>query len=320
MIEYLEKLIEDREYLQAVSYAERLLLDTEHTSQEIVAIHCAMLTARVWLGENHGALVTGELVLQLAKELEAWDYYGTACLSMGVVHGRLCQYDAALQSWYDYIEHRRFYDDAIKHEAVVWFNIGKVCIVTGDRQQALTSLAHAMEACNRIVGHGRYAHGIRQALINVYIEAGETSPVPGLLVKCDHYLRHHPDALEVHESWLWELKLRAEFAAATDRPQRAIAVALHGIAQSEGMPRHQFSFHMLLANLQKKRNHTKESLGHSLAARVYAVQSQRYDYEAEATNLMYEIMNHNPDAFRDMVLYYQQAELDSILHVEVGSV
>lgn len=303
MIEYLEKLVEDREYQKALAYAEELMLKSDQTAMELLAINTAILVCRCRLDEFYGALVPGQFCVKLARDLEAWDYYGMACSFLGVAYSRLRQFESAITSLWDYIEKIPYYKDALRFEVRTWYNLGIIYTAVGDRWNSSQALSRALEAASRS-GNEREAHGIRQALIQARIESNQLELIPVLLAKCLHYLRSQPEGLDIRESRLWHFKLRAEFALATNRLGRATAVATRVLNQCEDHSLFQFYFHMLLARIAQRSGNAIEALGHCLAARIHAVRCRRFDLESTAVEFIYDVTQAEPIDLHDVDAHY----------------
>lgn len=287
MIEYLELLVEDGDYNKGLSYAEQLLLNNECSPSGLVAIHCSILRCRYYLNEYYGALMSGKLVLRLAEELGEWDYFGTACLYVGSVLDRLGQPEAARTHCYDYLANTHKFGRALRHQTMIWSNLGIYHTQLGDGPEAVRALTRALDLATA-AGNARHAHGIRHGLIQAFIKFGTFTEVPALLAKCLHYLRHETNSPDHRDSLLFHFKLRAEFALLTNRPDRALAVARRGLHYAAERPDHLFNLHMVCARVCLYTGNSTDAVMHSLAARVSAIQVRRFELEALAAEFMYE--------------------------------
>jgi tetratricopeptide (TPR) repeat protein len=314
MIEYLEKLVRlDRDYAKGVAYAEQLMRSHDNSPKDLLIINCALLLCRYTLHEYNGAVVAGQMAMKLAEELGEWDYYGIASLDLGACFMILAQYQDAIEILYRYLSKLPYYQHAAVQEPKVWFNLGRTYTALRQPSEASDALSKALQAAVRLEHH-RYAHGIRHALIDVYTQAGNLREVPRLIAQSSHYLRHNPDAVDGHNSWQWHLKLRIDYVIATKRLKRAEALALRGLSDSDGEPRHQFVFHMQLACVTRSCGWFSQALGHFLAAQVYAANCQRRDLESEASQAAYELTRDHPGVDVQMNAYYLSRDLDSIPH------
>lgn len=312
MVDYLEHLIESRQWEQAIRYAEEILLQGNCSQRDIMVTNRCLLTARIETGEVNGALVAGQMAIQMALDLQEWDYYGTCCVDMGLTHVRLQQSDLANHYYYEYLAKLPYYVHALRWEADVCYNLGRNQASAGQIQEAIQSFERALRAADR-TGDSRVAHGVRHALIETYIKAGEVGPVPQLLARCAHYLRHHPRARDIRQSRLYHLDLRAQFALLTNRFDRALAIALRGLQESEGDPQHQYDFHMVLARIALRTKFVQVAFGHLLAARVYSVRCRRYDLEARVSEHMYKIMKDTPNVLQEMECYIMTDSLSPMV-------
>jgi tetratricopeptide (TPR) repeat protein len=310
MIEYLDKLIQDKEYGKATEYAERLLLDRDYSPVELLAINCALLTARVHLGEHHGAVMIGEVAVKDARELEQWDRFGMACLDLGFAYHRLQRYSEAIATWYDYLHHLPFLDSALKYETSVRANIALAFNALGDSSNAAKELRLAVVTAQRN-GDQRMVHAMRHLLINTLLSMGDFTDIPRLLAQTGYYLRHNGNSDNYGDSLHWHMKFRVDYAILTHRLSRALGLALRGLDMVEGQPIYQFTFHMLLAKISRQFGRARDSLGHLTAARVYAMRSHRYDLESQAIEALYEYTKGQPDAVSELDQYYLADSLSS---------
>lgn len=303
MIEYLEKLLDGRENEKALAYAEQMLRDSRSTPLEMLAAQVGLLKVRCWLNQDDQAIGPGCVAIRMASELEEWDYHGLACLFLGGVYQKLRKHREAIDVLHQYFGHFHLYGTARSYQANAWYNLGLLYAASQNHKQAMQAFMKALEI-TEAAGWHRFAHGIRQALVEQYIRNGDVGQVPLLLAKSGHYLRHHPNELDATQSRLFHLKLRAEFAMSTKRLDRAHAVALRGLSESAKRLEHLCYFHMVLANIARQKGRPVEALGHASAAKVYASKDHRYDLESEATNLCYEVMKSNPGALAELDRHY----------------
>lgn len=298
MIQYLEQLVEEGQYQQVLTYAETLLLSQDHSPRELLMIKAALLKARCELNEYQGALVSGRLAIRLALDLEEWDYFGTSAFLLGPVYIRLQQPEVAISTCLEYLENLHKYARALKYETTVWFNLGMSYMALGDSQEATKNMWKALEISER-KHTDRDTHGIRHGLVYMLTKLGDYRPIPGLLAKCAHYLRHHPEASRAKESWFWHYIMRAEFAAVTNRVHRAEAVARRGLFLSHNLPEQQFFFYMVLARIAQKIS-LRDAARHSLAARLCAIACRRYDLESESADFLYATTKLDPNAIEEL--------------------
>lgn len=300
MMEYLEKLVEDREYDKALAYAEQLLLNREVQPNELMVINCMMARARVMKTEFHGAIISGVLSLRLAKDLEEWDYHGLSCLALSASYIMLRQFAEASDICYEYLAYLPMYSKASSQfEVRIWYNLGIIHNRLGNGHEAIRSLHRAVEAARRLE-NDRDMHRVRHALIGAHLVTQDYRAVPGLLAKCLKYLRNNAQEPGGYESKLWHFVLRSEFGLATNRLSRADLVANHGLRLASGYPRHQFQFHLILSRIAYVKGQLKQALGHTLSARVYAIRCHRFDLETEASELMYELATKQPGVLGEL--------------------
>lgn len=301
MIDYLEKLVADGEYGKALTLAAQLLLNVENTAFDLLRLNNAFLRSRFETGEYHGAVVSGQLALKLAIDLEAWDYHGHVCQYLGLSHYRLCQWDKAMDYWFQYLSHRNCYGEALRHEVAVWYNQGVIYYQNGDTARAMDAFRKAIETATRN-GNDRQVHGLQHALIGAYMGLGELQMVPGLLAKCLYYLRHNPTAPDYDQSRMYHYCLRVEFCLKTGRFMQAKRLALFGLRLCRDWPRGKYEFWLLLAKISKAEADITAAIGHAVMARNSAIECRRFDLELEAAEYMYELMSafadRPADAFR----------------------
>ncbi|HYF91693.1 MAG TPA: hypothetical protein VD969_05575 [Symbiobacteriaceae bacterium] len=302
MIEYLERLVEEEKYREALDVAERLIGQVEDP-REIVRIHAARVVSHCLLGEEQAALASGEFAIGLAQNLEDWDSYGTMTLYVGVAYARLGQLPEVVSRMYEFLAKAHLYQTASEYEYNAWYNLGYAQIALNEPNAATVSLSNALKAAERS-GEHRYAHGVRQSLVDAYLRAGLFKPIPRLLAECAAYLRQHPE-LSMHKmSWANHIRLRCEYALATGRLDRARVLATRALQAVQGEPDHRFLFHVVLAKTASRMDLPEEAIGHGLAARTCAVVCRRPDWEKESTDLLIEMIHRYPDAISSVDQYH----------------
>jgi tetratricopeptide (TPR) repeat protein len=295
MLDYLEQLIKEQQWEEALILAERLLLDQENRVEDLFRINMALVTARAALGEYAGVILLGEHSLGMAADLQAWDQYLTLCHYVGVSYSCLNQWDLAKEAWHNYINHLPLYGQDHFFEVITWFHLGLAYEVGGELEAAVKYHLKAREVAERF-GTDRQLLGVNHALIHDYVKLGRFEPIPRLLAKTAHFLRKNPDAEEWGKAKLFNLQVRANFALQTKRYKRARQVALRGLNLAVNEPLHQFSFHMILASVAQATGRTGDMINHYLAARVAAIRARRYDREYDAAESLYKFMQAQPNA------------------------
>lgn len=302
MIEYLEKLVEEERWPEARRYAEQLLISRDNTPRGLLLIYYALLTGDVYATRYEAAIPSGQIAISLALELAEWDYYGIACITIGAAYYNLNQEEQALDWWLKFFVGLPQYKRAAEREALIWYNIGLAYIKVGKTGEASNALLRGIDSAT-LVGNERFAHGIRQALVDVYLNDNKLSRIPLLLAQCGTYLRGHPD----HGSWLSHQRLRAMHALKTQRLSRARALALNGLNTAEQYPTNQCEFHLVLALVAKETHSAVETLGHALAAQALAIMCQHQPLASEATQIIYEVVRNQGDVVERTNAYYLSA-------------
>ncbi|MFZ5816878.1 MAG: hypothetical protein ACOY93_16550, partial [Bacillota bacterium] len=296
VLEYLEKLVEDKEYEKALEYAEQLLLNPENKPWDMMVIYAMLLQARFETAEFYGAQVAGQLAVKMAQDLEAWDYYGTSTLCLGTSYDRLGQKENALSAWYDYLAHVTLYRYDLKpmHHVMVLYNIGLVLAELERFEESLVTLRKAAETAMHY-NNQRAAHGIRHALIDAHLKFGRVEEVPRLLAQSAHYLRHNTGVVDYMQSLLWHQVLRVRYAVETHRLKRAAKVAERGLRLAEGWPNVLYQMHLWLARIHEQSGDIRRALQEALHARTVAMSSRRFDLEFAAANYVYGLLSSHGD-------------------------
>jgi tetratricopeptide (TPR) repeat protein len=302
MIEYLEQLIDSKEFEKALAFAEQLLLAGTSNPKQLVAIQSAIVDSRLQLKDYGGAIVAGEIAVRLAMENREWDCFGVTCMNMGVAYYYLRDWGQAINAWTAFLTALTWYHKCSAFEATVRYNLGLAQNAVGDFKQACHSMEQAISAAKRF-GNEDFAHGIRLALVGALLKAGTLNPIPRLLAQCGRYIRTHRDNIEVHDSGLWHISLRVEYTFTTGRLDKARRLALRAVFNPDARSDHQFSFHMLLARMAHRRRCEVEALGHALAARIHAEQCHRHDLLVEADDLASEVAGGRLSLMRTLDQY-----------------
>lgn len=286
MIEYLKQLMERQLWKDALSYADGLTQSGNLTSEDVVIVYCAILRGRIALGEYDGAIHAGELAVSLAAQAEDWDAYGTAYNDLGVAYFMLKRHEQSIRCFKAYIDECAKYNGATRLQSTVWFNLSCVFGAEGNGPEAIHALTQALETAP-LSDDPQRTQSLMLSLINAYLRAGQTGPVPRLLAKSAHHLRS--SGVVNRERSLYLALYRAEFALLTGRLRRARLLAVRGLVVSGEAYRHKFEFHMLLAEIEKKRDVKSFALEHAISARIYAVGCQRPDLEALAVSVLEQL-------------------------------
>lgn len=312
MIEYLETLIQDREFEKALASAEQVLLNPDNTAWDLMAVYSYLCHARCKTGEFYGAQVAGQLAVKMAQELKAWDYFGYSSLWLGVCYDRLRQPDNAIATWYDYLAHLPSYRGAAKYHVIVFFNIGLVTVQTGRIEEGLNMLRKAENAANKAKDY-RKAHGIRHALIDAQLRYGQLDEIPALLAKCAYYLRHNPTVTSYTQSLVWHLVLRIRYALATKRPHRALRLANRGICMTANLPAQGYHFRHLGAQAYEQLGDLRMAMVEGVQARAAAIEARRFDLEYDVTNYIYGLLSNHPDLGDRFGSYHDEAWDPSVI-------
>lgn len=302
MIDYLEQLVEERKFREALALAERLLSEAKD-SKDALRIHAARVVAHCRLSDFQAALAGGDFAMKLAEDLDDWDAYGVVALFVGVAYSKLGQLSEAITRISAYLANLHRYTKALAHEYNAWYNLGILQLELNRPVEATRALSNAL-TCALRNPDPKYAHGVRQSLIDAYLRAGSYEPIPRLLAQCGRYLRNNPDVPMHKMSRANHMQLRSEYALATGRVERARSLAAHALADVAGEPAHEYLFHMVLAKAAARQGMPAEALGHGLAARSCAILSRRPDLEREAGDFLHELTQTYPSAIETVDKHY----------------
>lgn len=299
MIEYLEKLVEEKQYEAAIRYAEQMLLGGNCSTKEIVRIYGALTICRLMLGEYYGAVVAGRVCKEAAEEAGDWDTLGLVCRDLGVAYARLGQLQTVIAHYYDFLSHLNQYSRSYEWQALVWFNLGLSYRETGDLNQAVNALTRGLEVAVR-EGRGRLAHGLRHALAHVLIRLGRLQEVPRLLAQALAYIHRLPRGVDRTQTLLWHHFIRVEFAAQTNRFHRAVQLTQRSLGLASGFPDIQSNLMLVLATVSARQGNNSLAIRHLLSARVFAIQGRRYDLELQASEWMYRLSKEDPASLENL--------------------
>jgi len=288
LIEYLEKLVEDGDYNAAIECAERLMLSGDNSAIELARIHCGLLISRYQTDQFYAASVSGQLALNLARELEEWDLLGRCCFWLGCTYHRLGNPQLAISTLLQYFNYKIYYSASASLEPLIWVNIGIFHTKMDDPTGAIGYLKRAVEAA-RARGDSYIHNASRHALVEAYVLKGDLRSVPRLMAESLHFLRHNEDKWFAADSYLWHMLIRAKYAVQRNLVDRAIAIATRALKGSENRNNQQFYLNMLLAGLFMKKGLINEAFGYSLSARICAIRGKRYDFESQAMDLIYQM-------------------------------
>lgn len=296
MLDYLEQLIKEQKWEEALVIAEQLLLDQQNTVEDQLRINLALITARTWLGEYAGVVLLGDHAARIAADLEEWETFLTIHHYLGFSYFVLEQLLEAKKVWVRFIEHLPKVGHRHMFEVMTWFHLGIAAEKESDLNVAVSYFLKAREVAERN-GNRRQVLGLNHALINAYTKLSEFHLVPPLLASAASYLRNNHDVADGQKARLYHLQVRANFALSTKRYIRAKLVATRALTHSADAPANQFNIHMILAAVAKQMGSSSEMVDHYLRARVSAIRARRYDCEVNAAESLYSFIQSHPGAF-----------------------
>jgi tetratricopeptide (TPR) repeat protein len=294
MLDYLEQLIQEQKWEEALVLAEQLLSTERFTVEEQLRINVALVIARASLEEHSGVILLGDHVARMATDLKNWEAYLTVHHYLGYAYGVLNQWADAKQVWLKFIDILPVYGSGHRFEVMTWYHLGIASLKENDVDSAITYYLRARAVAERNGNH-RQIVGMNHALIQAYIIQGKFDPVPSLLASAAHHIRSNREAKHWNAAWQWHLQIRASFALATKRYHRAKLIAIKAL-NSNLSHVHQFHMHMILASVARNQGTSNEMIKHLLCARVAAIRARRYDCEVEAADTLYQVVQVQPSA------------------------
>jgi tetratricopeptide (TPR) repeat protein len=307
MLDYLEQLIKERKWEEALIVAEQLLGQQGNTVEEQLRINVALITARASLEEHSGVILLGDHTARMAADLEDWEAYLTVNHYLGYAYGVLHQWAEAKQAWLNYIKTLSVFGSEHPFEVTTWYHLGVACLNENDADSAISYYLQARKVAERNGNH-RQVLGVNHALIQAYIRKGNFGPIPALLAKAAHYIRTNRTVNEWDHARQWHLQIRASFALATKRYHRAKLIASRALTFKIA-PLHQFNMHMILASVAKHQGSPAEMIDHLLRARVAAIRARRYDCEVEAADTLYQFVQLDPNMLERSIGQFSKQEL-----------
>lgn len=295
MLDYLEQLIKEQKWEEALVVAEHLLLNQGNTVDDQLRINLALIIARAYLGEYAGVILLGDHVARMAADLEQWESYLTLHHYLGFSHSVLDQWSEAKSAWLNYVECLERLGRSHTYEVMTWFHLGVVSEKENDLDSAIRYFHKARSVAERN-RNSRQVLGVNHALIAAYTKQGKFDAVPPLLASTARYLRHNPDAADWEKARLHHLQVRASFALTTKRFHRAKRIALRALVHADAAPTQQFQLHMILATVAKHVGISSDMVEHYLRARVAAIRARRYDFEVDAAESLYHFVQANPSS------------------------
>lgn len=295
MLDYLEQLIKEQKWEEALVVAEQLLLNHDNRIEDQLRLNVALIMARAFLGEFSGVVLLGDHAARMAADLGNWEAYLTIHHFLGYSFSVLGNWEEAKRVWLDFIEHLPVYGEEHLFEVMTWFHLGVASEKENDLESAVRYFIQARQVAERNANE-RQILGVNHALITAYTKQGKFRLVPALLMKAARYLRHNQGVSLWNKAWLHHLQVRASFALATKRYQRARLVAQRALSHPGAEPIHHYHIHMILATVAKNEGDPSELVDHYLRARVSAIKARRYDFEVDAAESLYLFVQTNPSA------------------------
>jgi len=288
LIDYLEKLVEEGKHEAAIECAERLMLSRENSPLDLARIHTGLLISRYWTQQFYAASVSGQLAMNLSRDCESWDTFGQCCFYVGLNYHRLSDPHRAISTLFEFFCYKGFYTVSAGLEPWVWYNLGVVHTKVNNPSEAIGYLVRAHDSAEDR-GDLYLQHASRHALIEAHLLMGELRFIPKLMAQSLYFLRKNAHKSFYSDGYLWHMLLRANYALSRSRFDRAMAISTMALRFSENKHRQKFHLHMLLAGLFMKKGLINEAFGHSLSARICAIRGNRFDYETQAMELIYQM-------------------------------
>lgn len=300
MLDYLEQLIKEGQWEEALILAEQLVQKTDNTVEDMVRINLSLIVARAMIREHSGVITLSDHALGMASDVGNWGAFLTICHFVAFAHVSLNQRDKAKQYWLKYIENAAKFDGQHIYEIATWFNLG----ATSAQESDFEASVYYYEQAKKVTvarGTSRQLLGVNHALISAYTGLRQYDRVPLLLAQTLHYLRHNSDADDWVKARFFHNKVRAEFALATKRYHRARMVAERSLELAKDFPEHRYFMHMIMANVARETEQYGEMVKHLTSARISAIRARRYDFELNAAEGLYEFMQANPQSVEDSI-------------------
>jgi tetratricopeptide (TPR) repeat protein len=294
MLDYLEQLIHEQKWEEALVIAEQLVQKTDNTVEDMVRINLGLIVARAMIREHSGVVTLADHAAGMATDVGNWDAYLTICHFAAFAHLSLNQLAQAKHYWLSYIDHVSKFDGNHMYEMVTWFNLGVTVAQEGKDTESVYYYEQAKKVA-QIRGTKRQLLGVNHALINAYTRLRQYDKVPTLLAQTAHYLRNNSLSEDWYRARLFHFKVRAEFALATRRYLRARLVAGRCLQLATDHPEHRYFMHMILATVARDTQKHEELVRHLTSARISAIRARRYDFELTAAEGLYEFMQANPE-------------------------
>lgn len=295
MLDYLEQLIKEQKWEEALVVAEQLLLNHDNGVEDQLRLNMALVIARTFLGELSGVILLGDHAARIAADLGDWNSYLTIHHYLGYAFSAIGDWEEAKRVWLNFIASLPRYGESHLFEVTTWFHLGLATERENNVDDAVRYFLQARHVAEKN-DNGRQVLGVNHALIAAYTKQGKFNLVPDLLAQSARYLRHNQGEFLWRKAWLHHLQVRANFALATKRYERARLVAQRALSYPEAEPIHLYHIHMILASVAKNVGTQRELVDHYLRARVFAIKARRYDFEVDAAESLYLFVQANPNA------------------------
>lgn len=292
MLHQLSEMLSKQEYHRCVDVAHLLLSVGGHNSYEVAQIHLVLCRSYLALSDYTRAIEAGRSALDAAESTGDSGLIAGALAELGVAQAGGRRFTEAQESFDHYWEMGA--DPA--SQGRVLYTIAGIHRRLGEFSAAAAGYTRAME-WHVQANDEQTAQQCRHEAISAYLEAGQTDAVLPLLAGGDVYVQGHPEdtptAVTHCLDWAAFLYLEGEY-------QKSIQVAFGALEVTGDLTR-QARAHLLLSQGAQALDKPVDALSFAMAARIAAIDAQRYDLEFEAADILFRLLRlHGADLLQEL--------------------
>lgn len=286
--QYLEQLLEEKKWEEALRAALQLLPRQDNTLEDIAWINHAISAGRIYHQKDYlGGSAAATIALRLAEREGLHALRGKVLVDLSMASAYTRQYNNTLRYSQDILQMLDWFgEDRPWFEAVAMHNIGFVRRKQGNFDMAIWAFEKAAQLY-QLGQRPDLSLIILGLLLRCYVEAHNLEPVPALLRQVRRLIRKHNFARPYRYHYLYYTAL---FRFSRQRFDRAADLALKAMPARELWDDIPHQVHMLICQCLVGLGEHKDALGHALAARMAAIETKRFDQEFVAVEAMLEVI------------------------------
>lgn len=265
-------------YQECLNLAEGIVGRPGQTIRQAAQAYHAIARCRTEMGDALGATRPGELAADLADRAGDSDLLGLVLIDLAASYGKLRRYQQQVRVLQRYLAMASHLQRAVCAEAQALLSLGEALVSLEQYAEAETALSASLRQAVE-GGLIQVAERARRLLRAAHLRGGKPYCAKGLFPDSARYIQTHP---EDWEAAFWYAFDNADYVWTLGQSQAAFRSARRGLEISRGQPLAEFAAFMQLHRFALQVDQVGEAAGFAMAARIVALEGERYDMASEA--------------------------------------